>query len=437
MVDTAPLTESEVSAAIQKRTIKVLMVGVIPAGAASSGAFAAAAILGKDITGSDTLGGLAAASIGLGAALATVPLAKLMVRRGRRIGIRTAFTLGSIGAVLCFFAAVTDTYFLLVPGAMAIGMGQTGTLASRYAAADNATESSRAQSIGVLLWAGAFGSALGPTLGLDFGGSVAEGIGLPELAGPYLLSVVLFATAATFTHKMLRPDPLELSGGMTGVLTTKRSTKDAFATIWARRDARLASAAMIAGHAVMVGVMTATPLHMKDGNHEIRIVGLVISLHTIGMFFFAPLVGKLVDRVGPKLVIAMGGGILFAGAELAAHTDAEHSMGVFTGLFLIGLGWSFGVVAASSLLTSSVPIEQRVNVQGTADLLMLGAGAAAGLIAGFVIENFSYHDLSHNAGLIGIGLTVLAVMSLLPARKARSTDSLVDESADAEVDSGV
>ena len=418
MVEAAPRIEGDQLAAVQKRTVRVLMVGVIPAGAAMSGGFAAAATLGEDITGSDTLGGLVAACVSVGGALTTVPLAKLMARKGRRVGIMTVYVVGLIGAFLCLTAAAMDNYLLLIPGMMGVGAGQTGTLSSRYAAADLATESTRAQAIGLLMWAGAWGSAIGPSLGLGPGSAVADALGLPELAGPYLFSMILFSVAAIYTSRSLRPDPLELSGGMTGDATPRRTTLGALSTIWKLPNARMAGAAMIAGHAVMVGVMTATPLHMKDGAHELRIVGFVISLHIVGMYFFAPVVGKLVDVIGPKLVIAMGGGILFSGAELAAHTDAEHSMGVFFGLFFIGLGWSFGVVAASTLLTASVPIEKRVEVQGTADLLMVGAGATAGLTSGFVIESFGYHDLSHYAGLIGVALSVYAVVSLLPKRKS-------------------
>ena len=418
MVEAAPQIERDQLAAIQKRTVRVLMVGVIPAGAAMSGGYAAAAILGEEITGSDTLGGLVAACVSVGGALATVPLAKLMARKGRRVGIRTAFLVGLAGSLLCLLAAWSDNYLLLVPGVMAIGAGQTGTLASRYAAADLASESTRAQAIGLLMWAGAWGSAIGPWLGLDQGARAAEALRLPELAGPYLCAMVLFSLAAFYTNRSLRPDPLELSGGMTAERTPRRMTTSALSTIWTLSSARLAGAAMIVGHAVMVGVMTATPLHMKDGSHELRVVGFVISLHMVGMYFFAPVVGKLVDVIGPKRVVAMGGGILFSGAELAAHTDAEHSTGVFFGLFFIGLGWSFGIVAASTLLTASVPLKKRVEVQGTADLLMVGAGAMAGLASGFVIESFSYHDLSHYAGLIGLALGLYAIVSLLPKRRS-------------------
>lgn len=425
MADTK-LSTDEV-AAVQKRTIRVLMLGVIPAGAASSGGYAAAATLGEELTGSDTLGGLAAACLTLGGALATLPLFKLMARRGRRIGMRAVWSIGAAGSIVSFVAAVADLYLLLVPGLIAMGSAAAGTLAARYAAADLAAEDQRARAIGSLMWGLTLGAVLGPTLALGPASDVARSLGLPELSGPFVLSAVLFAGAALAVDTLLRPDPLELLGGLTeGEGSKRQSVIVAMRAIWMNPSARLAVAAMVAGHAVMVAVMTATPLHMKDGDHELRIVGFVISLHVVGMYLFAPVVGRLVDRIGPRMVIAAGGGILFAGAELAAHAQAQHSAGVFSGLFLIGLGWSFGVVAASTLLTQSVALPDRVGVQGAADFLMVGAGATAGLFAGIVIEQFGYYELSHYSGLLGLVLTLLVGSSFIATRRHSTVGATTD-----------
>ena len=135
-------------------------------------------------------------------------------------------------------------------------------------------------------------------------------------------------------------------------------------------EARLAVLAMLTGQAVMVGVMTLTPLHMEGGGQEFKVIGWVISLHIVGMYAFSPIVGWLVDRVGPHLMIGLGGVILFVGAELASHTDPEHSTGLFVGLMMIGLGWSFGLIAGSALLTASFGVSERVEVQGGADFMM-------------------------------------------------------------------
>lgn len=402
MTETVPAPGEQ--AELQRRTLRVLMAGVLPAGMAMAGGFAAAAVLAEEITGSDTLAGVAAASLSTGGALATVPIARLMARRGRRPGLRVGWALGAAGAGFAALAAVLDLYPLLVLGMLGVGAGQATNLAARYAAADLAPAGHQARAIGILVWATTVGSVLGPTIALGPAGDVAEVLGLPELAGPYLLAVGCFALSTVLVDRFLRPDPLAVIGGLGDEVERRPPLRSSFATLWRLPAARLAVFAMGVGHAVMVGVMTMTPLHMKDGDHELRIIGFVISVHILGMYAFSPVVGWLVDRVGPHAMIAAGGVVLFVGAELASHTDPEDRAGVFTGLFLIGLGWSFGLIAGSALLTASVPLDHRVAVQGVADLVMVGAGATAGLSAGAIVEWTSYHSLSHWAGVTALSL---------------------------------
>ena len=416
--DAATLTDTD-RAALQRRTLIVLFVGAIPAGAAMSGAFATAATLGRELTGNDAWGTFAAACMTVGNALGTVPISRLSSRVGRRPALRAAWGIGFGGAIVALIATILELYPLLLPGLMGIGIGAAGTLSARYAAADLATEEDRAKAIGLLVWGGTFGSVFGPTLALGPAGFVAESIGLDELAGPFMLSILLYGIASFSIDRWLRPDPLVAAGGL-GAVADRPKLSQSFAQLWQRPAARLAVLAMVVGQFVMAGVMIATPLHMKDGNHELRIVGFVISVHIVGMYLFAPIVGRIVDAVGPRLTIAVGGLILFIGAETAAHTDPEHRTGMFVGLFLVGLGWSFGLVASSAMLTAAFSPAERVMVQGASDLAMTVAGASAGLLSGLVLEAFGFHFLSHYAGLLAVALAGIAVLSLLPRRVAQA-----------------
>jgi MFS family permease len=416
-------------AELQRRTIRTLMVGVVPAGAAMVAGFSAAALLGKEITGSAAWGTLAAACLTVGSTIATVPLARYMSHHGRRRGLRRGWTLAACGMTLAFTAAVADLYPFLLLGMLLLGVGNASNLSTRYAAADLAADGQRAKAIGLLVWAASFGSVLGPILGLGVVGNVVEWFGLPQLAGPYLMGAVLLILAAVFIDRRLRPDPLVVAGGVSpepdgpatsgGLAAVGRPFQGAskpLAQVFRHPSARLAVVAMLVGHAVMVGIMTATPLHMEDGDHGFQIIGFVISVHIIGMYFLAPIIGWLSDRLGPRPLIAAGGIVLFVGAELASHTSAEDSLGVFVGLFLVGLGWSLGLIAGSSLLTASFPVDQRVNVQGASDLIMSASGALAALAAGIVYEFGGYHDLSHWAGLGALGLSAYAVWRFLRVR---------------------
>ena len=406
--------------AAYQRTSQTLMASVIPTSAAMASGFAAAAVLAEEMTDSELLAALAAAMMQVGSVVTTVPLARRMARLGRRRGLVAGWSIGMVGAGLAFVAAVADFYPLLVVGIVGIGAGNATNLAARFASADLAPDDRRARAIGMLVWATTFGAALGPTIALGPASAVARNIGLVELSGPYLLATILFIFGLMATHLWLRPDPLEVLGTVGKEVARPASPLVVGRIIASVPAARLAVIAMLMGQAVMVGVMTMTPLHMKTGDHQLQVIGWVISVHVIGMYAFSPIVGWLVDRLGPLLMVALGGVVLCIGAETAAHNSAEDSAGMFAGLLLIGLGWSFGLIAGSTLLTNSIPVAQRVEVQGGADFLMTTGGAVAGLLAGVAMEAVGYQSFSHWAGLAALLLVAAAAAAWYTASQERA-----------------
>ncbi|MEZ5165791.1 MAG: MFS transporter [Acidimicrobiales bacterium] len=396
--------------ALQRRTLQVLMASAGPAGMGMAGGFAATTLASKEIVANDGLATLAATMTSIGGAMAAVPLARIMERRGRRPGLRAGWTVAAVGAALAVVAVETSTYPLLVVGTLGIGAGNGTNLAARYAAADLAPDDRRARSIGLLVWAASIGSILGPSVALGATERPARWLGFEPLAGPYLMAIAVFALAATIVETFLRPDPLLVATGGTGLDTPAGpGLVESFRRIAAQRVAVVAVAAMAVGQAVMVAIMTVTPLHMEEGAHEKRIIGFVISFHIVGMYLFAPVVGWLVDRLPRPVVLATAGATLFIGGEFASHTDPVDSAGVFVGLFLVGLGWSFAMISGSALLTGAFSSEERAAVQGAADFSMVGSGALAGLASGVVVGATSYHTLSHWAGVSALALVAAAV----------------------------
>ena len=379
-----------------------------------SGAYSASAILGEELSGSETLGGLAAAGMTIGSALAAIPLARLMAARGRRPGIAVGYLLGMAGATACVVAAIGGWYLLLVPGMAGIGIGQAANLAARFAAADMAPEAGRA--IGTLVWASTVGAVLGPMLGFGPAKSAARFIGLQELAGPYLLSVFLFGVAAFVVLRYLRPDPLVMSGGV-GKAAERPRLRSFVRPLVTTPGGRLAVGSMVAGHVVMVGIMTMTPLHLRSGGHALEVVGFVISLHIIGMYALSPLVGRAADRFGARTVIAAGGVLLALGSGFASGAEASDSRGVYLGLFLIGLGWSCGLVAGSALLVRTFDGPHRVGIQGLADLCMTASGGLAGLGSGFMVAVAGYQNLARIGVVVGLAPTVVVAIMLLSGRR--------------------
>ena len=138
-------------------------------------------------------------------------------------------------------------------------------------------------------------------------------------------------------------------------------------------------------HAAMIMVMVMTPLHMAHGGAELEIIGVVISVHVLGMFAFSPLVGTLADRVGRAPVAMAGATLLLVALTLAAASPEGSSWQVFAGLFLLGLGWSFSTVAGSTMVTDHAPLDTRTDVQGLADLVMGLSRPAPAALSGLIV----------------------------------------------------
>ena len=392
------------------------MAVVAVGGAGTAGAFSVAAVLAERITGSETLSGLAASGLTIGSALVAVPMAKLMNRSGRRVGLRSGYFLALAGALVALLGGQTDTYALVVIGFAAVGTGNACTLAARFAVVDLAVPAQRARTIGLLVGATTVGAILGPTLALGPAAAVATAVGLDELSGPYLFAAAAFVLAALLSDRGLRPDPLLVARQLGGSAESARAGGNLARSIRliARLPAaRLATLAMMVGQGVMVATMVMTPLHMTDGDQTLELIGFVISIHIVGMYALAPLVGWVTDRMGPVPMIVAGGVISFVGAEIAAHTPPDVAWGMFVGMFGVGLGWNCCLVAGTALFTATVSAADRVPVQGAADLLMTASGSVAGVAGGAVVAWQDFQFLSHYSGLFGAALAGVAVVAYL------------------------
>jgi MFS family permease len=179
--------------------------------------------------------------------------------------------------------------------------------------------------------------------------------------------------------------------------------------------ARLGILAMAISHSAMVAVMTMTPVHMKLHGHE-SLSQYVVSMHIAGMFAFSPLVGRFADRRGRVPAILTGAVVLAASTVLAALAGEADAL-LFPALWGLGLGWSFGLIGGSSLLSESVPADQRVAVQGSADLLMSLCGGLAGFSSGFIRRALGYHMLANLATLSAGALLVVAFAAHQQSRR--------------------
>jgi len=368
-------------------------------------------LLASEMLGSDLWAGLPAAAATIGTALVAAPLALFSKRRGRRRAIGAGYLVAALGALLLIFAGQQGMFWLLILAMPLFGFGRASSLQARFAAADLAEEQHRARAIALVVWVGTVGAVAGPPLA-RWANRLGVDAGMGNWVSPAFVGLAGAAGAALVVSRWLRPDPLEYAGGVDPSVPFEsplRNVSNAWSAVWPNPNARLALVAMAVSQMAMVAVMTMTPLYMKD-HGQAELSTLVISVHVFGMFGLSPLVGRWADRFGRILSLGFGATILGLGTLAAVIAGYVPGL-VFIGLFMLGLGWSFALIAGSALLTESLPVSERVSAQGLADVSMSALGAVAALSSGFVKELVGFHWLA-NFATIAAFLMVVAAASV-------------------------
>lgn len=352
-------------------------------------------LLVADLGGTE-LAGVGQALTVLGAALAAVPLATIAARHGRRRALTVGYLLACLGAAVMVAGATARLLPVVLAGGLLFGCAQASNLQSRYAASELADPARLGRTMSLVVWATTIGSVVGPNLA-EPAAALGEQRGLHPLAGPYAFSVLAFAAAAAVLTLLL---------GRRGA-ATRQADADAprpvgalGALAWAMRHptVRFGVVLLVAAHAVMVAIMSMTPVHLGHQGHGLRVVGLVISLHILGMYALSPVFGWAADRFSP-LRTALGGLLTLAASAVAAVVGQGSATGVTVALVLLGVGWSASTIAASVLLAGA-DAEVRVPLQGATDALMSYGGATVALVSGPVLAATGFGGLALAAGVL-------------------------------------
>jgi MFS family permease len=406
---------------VQRRIIGVLSAAQVVSGMGISVGFALSALVVEELSGSTAISGLAATAVVLGAAVFALPTARAAGRGGRRAGLSLAYGTAFAGALLTVTAIGLGMWPLLLAGLFFMGGGTAGNLSARYAATDLAPLGHAARHLSWVVWAATIGAVAGPNLAQP-AADLGVRFGLAPTAGPFAVAGLTFALAAVILNLGLRPDPLlyarslavkPANGGLPPMRTTARAAWAALKVVPAARRGLLAIAV---SHTAMVSIMSMTPVHLHQGHADLVIIGVVISLHVAGMYLLSPLIGWMADRVGKQAVLVVGMLLLLAAAATAGM--AGHNVPFITwGLFLLGVGWSCGLIAGSSMLSEALALHMRPAVQGFSDLVMNVCGAGGALVAGAVMGATSYQVLSLVVSAMVV-TTALALVRRAPNKPA-------------------
>jgi MFS family permease len=335
-----------------------------------------------------------------------------MARFGRRPGMLTGIGIGVLGGTVALLAILIGSILLFLLGCVLVGSANGAAQLGRYIAGDLAVPERRAATIGTVVWGSTIGAVAGPNL-IAPAGVLADSVGLPPLAGAYLLTATFIGLALLIAFIFLRPEPNRLADP-SALRTHPEGTANAsIGTLLRNQSVLVALVTLVAGQVVMVLIMTMTALHLTDHGHGLGTVGLVLSAHTFGMFALSPISGRLTDRFGSPNVIGAGLATLAVAAVLAAVAPPSGGILLTLALFLLGYGWNLGFVAGSAMLTADLMLGERTRVQGVADGLIWTTAALASLSSGVVVDTASYAAL----GVLGLALLAAPAALLVTHRR--------------------
>ncbi|WP_084115330.1 MFS transporter [Paracoccus sphaerophysae] len=338
-------------------------------GAQISMVFITAGLAGAMIAPSRCLATLPISMVTLGSALSARFLSGFMARHGRRAGFTLACIIAAIGAAIAFIGLQTASFVLFTAGCTLIGAYMSAQGFHRFAAADTAPEALQPRMISLVQAGGLFSALAGPIMAR----TTAESSALPfamtfaaiivlNMIGPLLYALLRIPVLPQASHSAAAP--------------RGRSLRELLRT----PEIAVAMICAMVAYALMNLVMTSTPLAMVGCGYDTGDAANVVSAHIVAMFAPAFFTGHLITRFGARRVVAAGllilavaGGVALTGVELDRF---------YLALILLGVGWNFGIIGATAMLTAAHRPEERGRIQGVNDAVVFGGVFLASLSSG-------------------------------------------------------
>jgi MFS family permease len=379
----------------------------------------AGGLLATELTRNAATAGLPLGVLVAGSAVGALMISKLASRAGRAAGLILGYAAGAGGAAIVIAATAADSFALVLIGNAAMGAANASVFLTRYAAADTGGPATRGRALSTVMFAASAGAVTGPNL-LGPSGELAGAIGLRPIAGLYLIAAPSFAVAGLLLAALRRSAAAQ-PGRAVAARVRARDSAGQFVAAVGARPVRTALLILGAVNLVMVGIMAIAPIHLVAHDHELKLVGFVISIHVAAMFVPSPLSGWAADRAGGGAVASLGAAMLIAAGvtgvldQPASCARPASCAALIVALVLLGLGWNAGVVGASIMLAASVPTALRTRAEGAGETAMGLAAAAGAPLAGLVTAAAGFAALSVLAATVAT--LVLAAVALPQPRR--------------------
>ncbi|WP_121631455.1 MFS transporter [Tropicibacter alexandrii] len=364
---------TQTSDARAKRNVTVLVMAQAILGAQMPMIFTIGGLAGQSLAANACFATLPISLIVLGSMLSATPLSAIMQRFGRRAGFWVGAMGGAIGGLICIAGLYMASFPVFLLGSLCTGVYMSAQGFYRFAAADTASDDFRPKAISYVMAGGLASALLGPQLVKVAGGMIDSPSAIvSSFAGIYVFVVVLNVIgSALFLFLDIPKPPIPAEDAPVG-----RSRMGLLKT---PRIAVAVICAMVS-YALMNLVMTSTPLAVVGCGFEQNNAADVVSAHVVAMFLPSFFTGHLIARFGVEKIMATGLLILAgAGAVALSGVELEH---FFVALILLGLGWNFGFIGATTMLAGAHEPHERGRMQGLNDLLVFGGVTFASLASG-------------------------------------------------------
>jgi MFS family permease len=363
---------------LARRNAILLAAAVALAGANSIVIFATGAIVGSGLAPDRSLATLPISVFVIGMAMGTLPIGWIARQFGRRVAFATGAGSGVITGILSCIAVVIGSFPLFCVSTFFGGIYGAAAQSYRFAAADTASPAFRPKAISWVMAGGVFGGVLGPEL-------LTHTMNLWQ---PYVFAASYIAQAVVALVSIAL------------LLQVKAAPPVANANADARPLSEIVKqnrfiAAVICGivsYGLMNFVMTSAPLAMKLCGHDIADSNRGIEWHVIAMYLPSFITGGLIARFGaPSVILAGLALIVGAGVVDLMGTTVAH---FWTGLILIGVGWNFGFIGASALVTETHRPSERAKVQSFNDFLVFGTMVLGSFSSGHILTDYGWNTVN-------------------------------------------
>jgi MFS family permease len=389
-----------------RRTVLILAAANAILGSGGPIAISVGGLAGQYLLAADkSLATAPVSGFNVGVALAALPAAALVRRLGQRGGFLWGTSFTGLGGLVAALALFSGLFWLFVVGLVLIGGGNAFIQQFRFAAADVAPDPQKARAISIVLGGGIVTAVLGPQIVI-----FTHNLFAPVMFAGCFASIILLAIAGAITLSFLKLDPARRSV----VDTLGEPARPLLAIVTQPRFA-VALLCAVASYALMSFVMTGAPLAMVGCGYSPDQATIGISFHVMAMFGPSFFTGRLIGRFGAEKVVATGL-LLLLGCAIMALSGAE-LWRFWSALILLGLGWNFGFIGATSIVSQCYRPSEKARAQGFHDFALFGSVAFASLMSGAVYNAFGWEAL--NRAIFPVAGLCLALLTLTVVSASR------------------